>query len=74
MWRWTRFAERLREDLAQAWSMAKQSARLAVGVPDYDVYVAHVRERHPDTVPMTREAFAIARMEAHYRRGTSRCC
>ena len=34
------------------------AARLAIGVPDYDAYVAHVRAHHPDATPMTREAFA----------------
>ncbi len=49
-------------------------ARLAVGVPDYDAYVAHQRRAHPDREPMSREAFARERMEARYGRGRSRCC
>lgn len=69
-----RFAEHLRRDLAHAWRVATQAARLAIGLPDYDAYVAHVRERHPDAAPMTREEFAVARMQARYGRGTSRCC
>ena len=69
-----RFVECLRADLALAWRGATQAARLAIGLPDYDAYVAHVRERHPDAVPMTREAFAIDRMQARYGRGRSRCC
>jgi len=69
-----RFVERLRADLATAWSSAQQAARLAIGLPDYDAYVAHVRTRHPGVEPMTREAFAIERMQARYGRGRSRCC
>jgi uncharacterized short protein YbdD (DUF466 family) len=69
-----RFVEVLRAELAQAWTAATQTARLAIGLPDYDAYVAHVRERHPDATPMTREAFAIERMQARYGRGRSRCC
>ena len=68
------YVEGLRADLAHAWSIAQQTARLAIGLPDYDAYVAHVRDRHPDATPMTREQFAIARMEARYGRGASRCC
>ena len=65
---------RLSEQLRDAWSAAKATARLAIGLPDYDGYVAHVRAHHPDATPMTREAFAIERMQARYGKGRSRCC
>jgi uncharacterized short protein YbdD (DUF466 family) len=65
-----RLAERLRE----LWRIAARCARLAVGVPDYDAYVAHVMARHPDVAPMTREAFFADRLQARYGRGRSRCC
>ena len=65
-----RFVESLRD----AWAVACATARLAVGVPDYDAYVAHMLARHPDSVPMTREAFAISRMVARYGAGKARCC
>jgi uncharacterized short protein YbdD (DUF466 family) len=68
------FVDRLRAELADAWRATQQAARLAIGLPDYDAYVAHMRTRHPDTAPMTREAFAIERMQARYGRGRSRCC
>ena len=74
MRRLIRWVDWLRRDVAQAWRVARQAARLAVGLPDYDAYCAHVRARHPDTTPMTREQFAVARMQARYARGTSRCC
>ena len=64
MWRSMRFAERVRD----AWRRVA-TARLAFGVPDYDAYVAHVRARHPDTAPMTREAFCVERMHARYGAG-----
>jgi uncharacterized short protein YbdD (DUF466 family) len=70
MWRSMRFAEQL----ADAWRAARATARLAIGLPDYDAYVAHMRSAHPDATPMTREAFAIERMHARYGRGRSRCC
>lgn len=60
--------------LGRAWRWLVRSARLAVGVPDYDAYVAHQRRAHPDREPMSREAFARERMDARYGRGRSRCC
>ena len=69
-----RFAATLRAQVREAWSAAKATARLANGLPDYDAYVAHVRAAHPGATPMTREQFAIERMDARYGRGRSRCC
>jgi uncharacterized short protein YbdD (DUF466 family) len=65
-----RFAERLRA----AWALVVQTARLIVGVPDYDTYLAHMRRMHPEATPMTREEFFGERMRARYGRGASRCC
>ncbi len=70
MSRSTAFADRARA----VWRLLAQTARLIVGVPDYDLYVAHMRRMHPDTPPMTREAFFANRLEARYGRGASRCC
>lgn len=50
------------------------TARLAIGIPDYATYVAHVRRTHPDREPMSPGAFARERMDARYGRGRSRCC
>lgn len=60
--------------LREIWSNAAQAARLAVGIPDYDAYVAHMRERHPQNDPMDRETFFSERMAARYGKGRSRCC
>jgi uncharacterized short protein YbdD (DUF466 family) len=49
-------------------------ARRIVGVPDYERYVAHVRERHAGVVPMTREEFERSRLEDRYSRPGQRCC
>lgn len=51
-----------------------QTARLAVGIPDYAAYCAHLRQAHPGQVPMSRDAFFRDRMDARYGRGRSRCC
>jgi uncharacterized short protein YbdD (DUF466 family) len=58
----------------QGWCLAVRAARLAVGIPDYEAYVAHVRDRHPGRAPMDRAAFMLDRMQARYGRGRARCC
>ncbi len=65
-----RFAERVHN----LWRLLAQTGRLIVGVPDYDLYLAHMRRTHPDTAAMSREAFFANRLEARYARGASRCC
>jgi uncharacterized short protein YbdD (DUF466 family) len=58
-----------------AWVRAcARTARLAIGIPDYDGYVAHLANRHPGCQPMSRESFFRERMQARYGRGRSRCC
>ena len=57
--------------------MVAQTARLMVGVPDYETYVAHRRENHPGLPVMTYEEFFRERQEARYAVGKGRfrgCC
>lgn len=65
-----RFAHAVRK----AWIWATRAARLAVGVPDYDVYVAHMKRMHPEIAPMDHAAFFAERLQARYGKGRSRCC
>jgi uncharacterized short protein YbdD (DUF466 family) len=54
-----------------------QTARLMVGVPDYQTYVAHWRSVHPDLPVMNYEAFFRERQAARYAIGKGRfrgCC
>ena len=60
--------------LRAAWRHAVSIARLAIGVPDYDTYLAHVRRAHPDERPMSYEEFFNERLAARYGKGRSRCC
>ncbi|PNS09429.1 YbdD/YjiX family protein [Solilutibacter silvestris] len=60
--------------ISDAWRWLERTARLAIGVPDYDTYVAHVRSHHPGVAPMSREEFFVERMQARYGKGRSRCC
>ena len=56
------------------WRTSAQTARLAIGIPDYDNYADHVRRHHPEREPMDRDAFFHERMLARYGKGRSRCC
>ncbi|MHB0949222.1 MAG: YbdD/YjiX family protein [Gemmatimonadaceae bacterium] len=48
--------------------------RRMIGVPDYDVYVAHLRRAHPTVVPMPPEEFLRRRLDDRYSRPGARCC
>ena len=48
--------------------------RRVIGAPDYERYLAHMRQRHPGTEPMSREEFNRRRLEEKYSRPGSRCC
>ena len=60
--------------LLRWWRTAAQTARLAIGIPDYDYYVEHMQRAHPGLEPMSRDAFFHERMMARYGKGRSRCC
>jgi uncharacterized short protein YbdD (DUF466 family) len=54
-----------------------QTARLMVGVPDYQTYVDHTRTTHPDKAVMSYEEFFRERQSARYAIGKGRfrgCC
>ncbi len=56
----------------------REGARLMIGVPDYDTYVAHMHEAHPGQPVMNYADFFRERQSARYGEGTStrgfRCC
>lgn len=42
-----------------------QAARMLIGIPDYDTYVQHMKDNHPDKPIMTyKEFFVSAKMRA----------
>ncbi len=54
-----------------------EGARLMVGVPDYDRYVAHRTAHHPDEPVMTLKEFHRDRIARRYGTGPGappRCC
>jgi uncharacterized short protein YbdD (DUF466 family) len=57
--------------------MVAQTARLMVGVPDYQTYVRHRETNHPGLPVMTYEEFFRERQQARYAVGKGRfrgCC
>ena len=56
-------------------SAARAALEVVAGMPDYERYVAHVTETHPEQAVMTRAAFFRARQEARFGAGGGlRCC
>jgi uncharacterized short protein YbdD (DUF466 family) len=54
-----------------------RTARLMVGIPDYETYVRHRQTYHPDKPIMTYEEFFVERQEARYSVSKGRlrgCC
>ncbi len=49
-----------------AWGWAVKTARLMVGIPDYETYVAHRKANHPGEPIMTYKEFFRERQSARY--------
>ncbi|HEY0179902.1 MAG TPA: YbdD/YjiX family protein [Dokdonella sp.] len=60
--------------LQSAWKTAVRIGRQIIGVPDYDVYVAHLRTHHPERRVPSYAEFFTERQQARYRGGGGRCC
>jgi uncharacterized short protein YbdD (DUF466 family) len=43
-----------------------QTARLMVGIGDYETYRLHYQTHHPKLTPMTREQYFLQRLHARY--------
>lgn len=54
--------------------LIKQAAMLMIGLPDYDNYLEHMVEKHPERTPMNYEEFFKERQQARYGGGGGRCC
>ncbi len=64
------------EDL-KPWQLLVRTARLMIGIPDYETYLEHRRIKHPSEPVMTYEEFFKERQDARYAFGKgkiSRCC
>jgi uncharacterized short protein YbdD (DUF466 family) len=48
--------------------------RRVIGAPDYERYLAHMRQCHPGQPPLNRAEFSRLRLEEKYSKPGSRCC
>jgi uncharacterized short protein YbdD (DUF466 family) len=67
----------LADRLAPLLRRLSETAKLMIGVPDYDNYVAHRRQHHPDEPIMTYEQFFRERQDSRYGFGKGKfkgCC
>ena len=60
--------------LRNFWRQAVRTARLAIGVPDYDTYVRHLRAHHPERPIPSYEEFFEQCQQARYKNGGNRGC
>jgi uncharacterized short protein YbdD (DUF466 family) len=55
--------------------LLRQTARLMVGMPDYDAYLRHMLTHHPERPVMDRTQFFRDRQEARYGgKNGGKCC
>jgi uncharacterized short protein YbdD (DUF466 family) len=48
--------------------------RRIIGAPDYDHYLAHMRARHPELTPLSRDRFIATQLQARFEKSGARCC
>lgn len=52
--------------IATLWQRLQQSFRLMVGVPDYQTYLEHMRQHHPDLEAMDVKTFYRHCVDSRY--------
>lgn len=62
------------QNVRRVWRRLVQTARLCCGVPDYDNYVRHLMEKHPDRPIPDYGTFFRQRQDARFGGGGFRCC
>lgn len=61
--------------MSEFFKRLRETARLMVGQPPYEVYLAHMAKHHPDTAPLDRVAFFRNRENARFSgAGGGKCC
>ncbi|HYM03987.1 MAG TPA: YbdD/YjiX family protein [Stellaceae bacterium] len=64
-------------EIRNAWAWGVRTARLMIGIPDYQTYVAHREAHHPDEPIMSYVEFFRERQNARYAVSRGRfkgCC
>lgn len=64
----------MRERLNGLWRQVHHTARLMIGIPDYEAYCRHMSERHPEIRALSHEEFIRNRVEARYGGRSVRKC
>lgn len=66
----------MRTKIASFLRRLRQTLYLMVGMPDYDVYVAHLKAKHPDRPIPDRKSFARDCVQRRYEGSgqPNRCC
>jgi len=67
-------SEPLTTRVPSAWRRALRVLRTIIGEPDYERYVAHMRDHHPECAVPSQDEFMRQRMESRYTKPGSRCC
>lgn len=62
------------EPIRTLWRRLVETGRLCCGVPDYDSYVRHLQEKHPDRPIPDYATFFRERQHARYGTGRHGCC
>ena len=57
-----------------SWRRIAAVVRRMIGVPDYETYLRHMRERYPECTPIDQKSFERERLTARYKATGSRCC
>jgi len=66
---------RMQSGLKHFWRQAVRTARLAIGVADYDTYVRHLRMHHPErAIPSYEEFFTQCQQRRYANGGNRGCC
>jgi uncharacterized short protein YbdD (DUF466 family) len=60
--------------ISSLWSTTASAVRAVLGVPDYNRYLAHMRDAHPGDRVMSETEFNHTRMNERYNGTGSRCC
>ncbi|MBV6520675.1 MAG: hypothetical protein MNPFHGCM_00793 [Gemmatimonadaceae bacterium] len=60
--------------LATRLRQAARAIRRIIGAPDYDGYLAHRMQHHPECRKLTEREFTRQRLDDRYSRPGSRCC
>ena len=65
------------DDRLKPLQLLARTARLMIGIPDYETYLEHRRTKHPGEPVMTYEEFFRERQDSRYAVGRgkiTRCC